>query len=63
MIFHMHHWTEAGRKFNAPTQRITKAAETSENVMQIVYGMTVVELHCERCGDVKGVRYAGTVQQ
>jgi hypothetical protein len=34
---------------------------TDEQMMELAYGITVVELRCKKCGDLKAVQYAGNV--
>lgn len=60
---HRHQWAEAGRRFNPPTSRVTEFKRVGHDgqqlLMQMMYGITVVELRCSSCGDVKAVSYAG----
>jgi len=61
MIFHSHQWQETSRRFNESEMVPTKWESNSGNnvLLQILYGITVVELHCIKCGDIKAVRYIG----
>ncbi len=58
---HVHRWVEASRKFNWAPDRMKMTANSisADLVREIGFGVTVVELRCEECGDVKAVRYAG----
>lgn len=60
-LLHRHVWRETSRKFNR-SGTVVKRSE-GLNVMQLIremeFGITVVELRCDACGDVKGVRYVG----
>ena len=61
-MWHQHQWTETSRRFNPPEVVPTKWEGTnSDMLLQLVYGITVIELRCTDCGDVKGVRYTGSV--
>lgn len=59
-LWHRHQWTETSRRFNPPDSELTQfRADSAANLMPVLYGITVVELHCTGCGDVRGVQYAG----
>lgn len=57
-MFHLHRWEESGRHFQEST--ISRAKGIPPNLVDLLlFGMTTVELRCERCGLVKAVHYAG----
>ena len=59
--FHRHHWHETSRQYNQSGSVMTHA--DGPNGLQLAremeFGITVVELRCDGCGDVKAVRYVG----
>jgi hypothetical protein len=60
-LWHRHRWAETSRCFNPPTIKLTNwsGPHDADLISTIMYGITVIELRCEECGDVKAVRYAG----
>lgn len=60
MIFHRHRWEEARRYFTPPIARdVTVRGSAGDLFRELAQGVTVVELHCATCGDVKERRLAG----
>lgn len=60
---HRHQWVETSRRFNfAPAKVDHTGFIPHEQVMELAYGITVVELRCDGCGDLKVVRYAGNAE-
>jgi hypothetical protein len=60
--WHRHQWAEASRRFNFPPAKVDHTGFiTDEQMMELAYGITVVELRCKKCGDLKAVQYAGNV--
>jgi hypothetical protein len=60
VIFHRHQWVETSRRFNPPQVDVKRwEGHRTDLVMRLVYGITVVELRCDTCGDVKATSYAG----
>lgn len=60
-FWHGHLWRETSRQFNRSDSVATRAE--GPNMVQLAreleFGITVVELACKVCGDVKAVRYVG----
>lgn len=60
-LWHRHQWQEISRQFNQSDQVMTRS--DGPNALQLArelqFGITVVELRCAGCGDIKGVRYVG----
>lgn len=53
-------WRELGRHYTPPPSgRITAETATAVTLERIVFGLTVVELECERCHDIRGVELLG----
>lgn len=60
-LWHRHQWQETSRRYNPSDQVMTRADGPNAVALarELAFGITVVELHCTGCGDVKGVRYVG----
>lgn len=59
-LWQRHQWDEASRRFNPPDSELSRfKSATVAQVMPLIYGITVIELRCSGCGDVKAVRYTG----
>jgi hypothetical protein len=59
-LWHRHKWDETSRRFNPPTHEVTKfRADNVGSALPLLYGITVVELRCATCGDMKAIRYTG----
>lgn len=60
-LWHRHRWVETSRRFNPGHSGGLELAGfiLHEQVMELVHGVTVVELRCDGCDDVKAVRYTG----
>lgn len=56
---HRHRWEEQRRKFNPPGFRAAEIRVSEEFLREFTFGVTVVELKCITCGDIKAVRYTG----
>jgi hypothetical protein len=60
-LWHRHLWRETSRQFNQSERVMARATGTAylQLARELEFGITVVELRCEACGDVKAVRYVG----
>lgn len=63
-LWHRHQWQETSRQFSRSSITFDGPVEAGagrgvELVREVAFGITVVELRCAGCGDVKGVRYVG----
>lgn len=55
-----HDWEEMDRRHYPPTVNNFEGDRLSEDLfLKIVYGITVVELTCQKCGDIKSHEMIG----
>lgn len=60
MLFHKHKWEEVSRKFNPPISRGFEANWISKDTfIRLTMGVTVIELKCTVCGDLKHMEVIG----
>lgn len=48
-----HKWKEIHRVFNQPQESFKAQGFSQETMLQLMYGVTIVELKCEICGEIK----------
>lgn len=63
-LWHRHLWRETSRQFQRSSLTVDGPyqADGANGVVvlrELAFGVTVVELRCKVCGDVKAVRYVG----
>ena len=59
-LFHTHKFKEQSRKFTPRAAQVTSLSGSSEeNLQEVLFGFTTVELVCSECGDIKFVKSPG----
>ena len=63
-MFHRHDWSEVQRRFTGKVLERVKMERCSEELLrQMLFGVTVIELRCEKCGDRKTVKAMGDLRR
>lgn len=61
-MFCAHKWKEMKRKFNWPiNQPIKTKCISPEDFNRILFGITVVELKCRKCGMLRHITFVGDI--
>lgn len=48
-----HTWHVVSKTYTAPNQKLTSASNLSDYLtLRLVYGLTIVELKCDKCGKI-----------
>lgn len=58
-LFHRHQWREHGRHHTPPHLNMQKADGPAHTIERLIWGVTVILLKCDTCGDQKVVEMLG----
>ena len=56
--FFSHNWVEVRREFNPPSKRGGNGL-SEVLINKLAFGFTVIELKCQKCGDIKTIEFVG----